>query len=249
MHALPNYWSDTNHFIQWLTIKTKIEVQGLTELNPQGWYLIVCNHQSWADILILQNIFKHKIPMTKFFLKKELLWSLPFASWSCWLLDFPFMHRYSKSFLAKHPELKGKDIESTKKACEKFKNIPTTIISFVEGTRFSEEKKQRQQSPYQYLLRPKATTIAFALTAMGKYFQHILDVTIIYPNQKFTAWDFVCGRINKIIINIRLLPITQDLLGDFENDRNYRVYFQHWLNRLWQQKDELILQYLDNKKS
>ena len=187
--------------------------------------------------------------MPKFFLKKELLWSLPIASWACWLLDYPFMHRYGKAFLAKHPELKGKDIENTKKACEKFKHIPTTVTSFVEGTRFSEEKKQHQQSPYQYLLRPKAPGIAFALATMGNYFNNILNITIVYPDGKINLWDFICGNVKNVIVHIDVLPVTADLLGNYENDRDFRIYFQGWLNQLWQQKDTLIAKTLHDKQA
>lgn len=240
MNQLPIYWADTNHFIQWLTTKTTWDVQGFENLKYNDWYLIISNHQSYADILILQNICKHKIPMPKFFIKKELLWTLPFASWACWLLDFPFMSRYGKEFLAKHPEYKGKDFANTKKSCEKFKSIPTTVISFVEGTRFTTKKQQHQQSPYDYLLRPKAGGIAFALAALGEQFHKIINVTIIYPHSKINAWDFLCGKLNKITIHAEILPITPDLIGDYQNNREFRIHFQTWLNQLWLQKDQLI---------
>lgn len=240
MNQMPAYWSDTNHGIQSLTTKIEWDVQGFEKLNYNDWYLMMSNHQSYADILILQRLSKHKIPMPKFFMKKELLWSLPIASWACWLLDFPFMHRSSKAKLAKYPELKGKDIATTKKACEKFKQIPTTVINFVEGTRFTETKHQIQQSPYQYLLRPKAGGIAFALATLGAQFHKIINVTIIYPNTKINAWDFLCGKVKKIIVRAEVLEITPDLIGDYENNREFRIYFQNWLNQLWQQKDELM---------
>jgi len=240
MNQLPIYWADTNHAIQWLTTKTQWDFQGFENLNYNDWYLIISNHQSYVDIVALQRICKHRIPMPKFFIKKELLWSLPFASWACWLLDFPFMSRYGKQFLAKHPEYKGKDVAATKKSCEKFKAIPTTVISFVEGTRFTTKKQQQQQSPYQYLLRPKAGGIAFALAALGEQFHKIINVTIIYPKNKINAWDFLCGKVEKIIMRAEILPITPDLIGEYENNRDFRIHFQAWLNRLWEQKDFLI---------
>jgi 1-acyl-sn-glycerol-3-phosphate acyltransferase len=242
MNQMPAYWADTNHAIQWLTTKIEWDVKGLDGLNYNDWYLIMSNHQSYADILILQNICKHKIPMPKFFMKKELLWSLPIASWACWLLDFPFMYRHGKAALAKNPALKGQDVATTKKACEKFKELPTTVINFVEGTRFTAKKQQQQQSPYQYLLRPKAGGIAFALATLGEQFHKIINVTIIYPTANINAWDFICGKAKKIIVRAEVLPITPALMGDYENSRDFRVQFQSWLNQLWQQKDELIKQ-------
>ncbi|OIZ94330.1 glycerol acyltransferase [Candidatus Rickettsiella isopodorum] len=246
MESLHVVWLRSNYFfLKWIT-PIKWEIKGLDQLHFKEWYLLISNHQSWADILILQYIFSGKIPPLKFFLKKELLWTLPIASWACWLLDFPFMHRYSKARLAKHPELKNKDIEETKKASAKFKTIPTTVANFVEGTRFSQGKHDLQASPYQYLLRPKAAGMAFSLAILGDFFHKILNVTIIYPPQQMSLLDFLSGNIQKIIIDIETIPITKDWLGDYENDRQYRIYFQKKLNELWERKDQLIKTQLQN---
>lgn len=239
-NQLPIYWADSNHLIQWLTTRTAWEVHGFENIKPNDWYLMICNHQSYVDIVTIQRITKHKIPLPKFFMKKELLWQLPFASWCCWMLDYPFMNRYGKEILARHPELKGKDIAATKKSCERFKDTPTTVINFLEGTRFTPEKHQRQHSPYKHLLKPKAGGIAFALAVLGKEFHKIINLTIIYPEGKINGWNFLCGKVKKIIVHAELLEITPDLLGDYENDREFRIYFQNYLNKLWQQKDKLI---------
>lgn len=240
LHKIPRYWAEINNSIISLTTDIDWQITGAENLQPNDWYFLICNHQSWIDILVLGYVFNQKIPTLKFFMKKELLWGLPFAGFAASLVGFPIMHRHSKSFIAKHPDQKGQDIEITRKACEKFKNTPTTVITFIEGTRLTKEKQQTQTSPYQYLLRPKAGGIAFALATMGEYFHNILDVTIVYPNAKINFWDFFCGRIKKVIVNVNLIPITPDLLGDYENNREYRVFFHHWLNDLWQKKDNLI---------
>jgi 1-acyl-sn-glycerol-3-phosphate acyltransferase len=240
METLYVLWLRSNYFLLKWIIPIKWEIKGLDQLRYKEWYLLISNHQTWADILILQYVFSNKIPPLKFFLKKELLWTLPIASWACWLLDFPFMHRYSKTVLAKHPELKKKDIEETKKASIKFKIMPTTVANFVEGTRFSKEKQALQASPYQYLLRPKAAGIAFSLAVLGVFFHKILNVTIIYPPQRANLFDFLSGDIKKIIVEIETLPITKDWLGDYENDRQFRIVFQKKLNELWEKKDQLI---------
>ncbi len=240
MERLAVYWIKGNYLIQELTTSIEWRVTGLDQLVYHEWYLLVANHQSWADILILQRIFNEKIPPLKFFLKRELLWTLPFASWACWLLGFPFMYRYSKKVLAKHPELKNKDIESTKCACQRFKAVPTTVASFIEGTRFTDKKRKLQESPYQYLLRPKAAGIGFSLAVLGDFFHNILNVTIIYPPKKASLWQFLSGDIKKITVYIESLPITPDWLGDYQGDRPFRVSFQKKLNDLWEKKDKLI---------
>ncbi|MFZ0219424.1 MAG: acyltransferase [Candidatus Aquirickettsiella sp.] len=246
MEALHAVWLRSNYLLLKWIIPVKWEIKGLEQLHYKEWYLLISNHQSWADILILQYIFSGKIPPLKFFLKKELLWTLPIVSWACWLLDFPFMRRYSKVKLAKHPELKNKDIEETKKASAKFKTIPTTVANFVEGTRFSQEKHDLQASPYQYLLRPKATGMAFSLAVLGDFFHKILNVTIIYPSHQASLLDFLSGSIKKIIVEVETIPISKAWLGDYENDRQFRIYFQKKLNALWERKDQLIKTQLQN---
>lgn len=246
MELLHAVWLRSNYFLlKWIT-HIKWEIKGLDQLHYKEWYLLISNHQSWADILILQSIFSGKIPPLKFFLKRELLWTLPIASWACWLLDFPFMRRYSKAKLSKHPELKDKDIEETKKASAKFKMTPTTVTNFVEGTRFSQKKRELQASPYEHLLRPKAAGMAFSLAVLGDFFHKILNVTIIYPPHQASLLDFLSGNIEKIIVDIEAIPITKDWLGDYENDRQYRIYFQKKLNELWERKDQLIKTQLQN---
>lgn len=240
MERLPVYWIKGNSFIQNLTTSIEWDVSGLAELDYQEWYLLIANHQSWADILILQRIFNTKIPPLKFFLKRELLWTLPVASWACWLLGFPFMRRYSKEQLVKHPELKNKDIEATQRACQRFRNNPTTVANFIEGTRFTEEKRCLQTSPYQHLLRPKAMGIGFSLAVLGDFFQKILNVTIVYPPQHVSLWHFLLGDIKKITVRIEAIPISAEWQGNYQHDRQFRMRLQKKLNQLWQQKDKLI---------
>ena len=229
-------WIFMNNLGIRLTKSVKWDVKGLAGLNLKGYYLVIANHQSWLDIVVLQKIFNRRIPMLKFFLKKELIW-VPLLGPAWWALDFPFMKRYSRSFLAKHPHLKGKDLETTRKACEKFRNIPVAIMNFVEGTRFTCEKAMRQESPYTSLLKPKAAGVAFVLGAMGENLERILNVTIAYPKGPRGLWDFMCGKVTEIKVMVDSIPITQEILGDYFQDGEYRERFQIWLNNLWAQKD------------
>lgn len=246
MEQLPVYWIRINTLIQQLTIpKTHWHVwvksgAQLRELSPKVWYLLVCNHQSWTDILVLQHVFNQRIPPLKFFLKKQLLWTLPIASWACWLLGFPFMQRPTRAQLLKNPEQGHKNLEVARKACEQYQTTPTTVANFVEGTRFTAAKHQYQQPPYQHLLWPSAGGIAFSLAALGGYFDTMLNVTIIYGQKSMSLWDFLCGRIQQIEVYVETIPITTDLIGDYRNNRVFRLHFQKWLNQLWQQKDQII---------
>ncbi len=210
------------------------------ELKRRGWYLVLSNHQTWVDILVLQAAFNRRIPFLKFFIKRELIW-IPFIGLAWWALDMPFMKRYSPSYLAKHPEKKGTDLQATRKACEKFSDTPTSVINFVEGTRFSEEKRARRNSPYANLLSPRAGGVAIALSSMGELFDAVLDVTVVYPDGVPEFWDMCCGDVVKPVIEYRLRPIDEALLaGDYEEDREFRRSVHAWLGALWSEKDARI---------
>ncbi|SDT86119.1 acyltransferase [Desulfobacula phenolica] len=239
--SIANLWIEINSFNSKLFCKIEWDIRGLENLKKKEWYLVISNHQSWVDILALQTILNKKIPMLKFFLKQELIW-VPFLGLAWWALDFPFMKRYSKKQLTKKPHLKGKDLERTKKACEKFKHTPISIINFVEGTRLTPRKKGAPDNHFTHLLNPKAGGIAFVLGSMGDYFHKIIDVTIVYPDEIPTFWDYISGRVNKIIVDFEVIPLTDFPTGDYFNDIEYKDRFFMWLNALWQKKDEKIKQ-------
>lgn len=235
-------WTSMNNLIMHLFIKLELKVEGLEALNRKGWYMVIANHQSWVDIPILQRAVNYKIPFFRFFLKQELI-KVPLLGMAWWALDFPFMKRYSKEYLAKNPDMKGKDLETTRKACEKFKETPVSVMNFVEGTRFTAEKQQRQNSPYQYLLKPKSGGLAFVLSAMGRQFDSLLDVTIIYPQGLPSFADLLSGRVNEVRIVFKNLQIPEDILsGDYQNDVVFRQRFHQWLAGIWQEKDQCLQQ-------
>ena len=239
-------WISLNNINQRLVYPTRFEVSGLEDLSKRDWYLVISNHRSWVDILVLQRIFNRRIPFLKFFLKQELIW-VPFLGIAWWALDFPFMRRYSKAFLAKHPELKGKDLEATRKACEKFRYKPVSIMNFVEGTRWTEKKALQQDSPYANLLKPKAGGMAFVLSAMGDKLHKLLDITIHYPQGTPSYWDFICGKVKCINVRINVFSIEELIkngtLGlDYFDNPQQREKFQAWLSQLWQQKDQELTQ-------
>jgi len=232
-------WIGVNNLLFEGFTRIRWEIDGLAGLRRDGNYLVLCNHQSWVDIPVLQKVFNRRIPFLRFFLKSQLIW-VPLLGPAWWALDFPFMKRYSKETLARHPELQGKDMEATRRACEKFRHMPVSVMNFAEGTRFTPIKHDAQSSPYRYLLRPKAGGLAFVLDAMGEALNAILDVTIVYPNGPCTMMDLIAGRIRDIRVHMRELPINGELRGDYEQDAGFRERFQTKVNGLWSEKDALI---------
>ncbi|WP_313200857.1 acyltransferase [Pseudomonas sp.] len=236
-------WSEIDKAIFALCIPTQWDIRGVENLRTDTSYLAVSNHQSWVDIPALIESLNRRTPFFKFFLKKELIW-VPLLGLAWWGLDYPFMKRYSKAYLEKHPELKGKDLEITKAACELFKRQPVTVVNYLEGTRFTEAKHREQQSPYRYLLKPKAGGVAFVLAALGEQLDALLDVTIVYPgNQAPGFWALLNGSINRVIIDIQVRELDPALWdGDYENDPAFRQIVQAWVNQLWLEKDQRIEQ-------
>lgn len=236
-------WSEIDKAIFALCIPTQWDIRGVENLRKDTSYLAVSNHQTWVDIPALIESLNRRTPFFKFFLKKELIW-VPLLGLAWWGLDYPFMKRYSKAFLEKHPELKGKDLEITKAACELFKRQPVTVVNYPEGTRFTEAKHREQQSPYRYLLKPKAGGVAFVLAALGEQLDALLDVTIVYPGNKAPGfWDLLNGSISRVIIDIRVRELDPMLwAGDYENDAEFRQTVQAWVNQLWVEKDLRIEQ-------
>lgn len=240
LNAIAWYWIGFNNTLMNVLHRVEWDVRGAEKLSKEHWYFVTCNHQSWADIPAIQYVLNSKIPLLKFFLKKQLIW-VPLLGVAWWALDFPFMHRHTKEQIAKRPELKGKDIEATKAACEKFRYTPVTIFNFMEGTRFTPEKHRRQNSPYKHLLKPRAGGTAFVFGAMGEMIHTMLDVTIVYPGGRPGIWDYLCGRVRKIVIDIRTREVPERFLGmDYENNREVRVDFQRWVSEIWAEKDQRI---------
>jgi 1-acyl-sn-glycerol-3-phosphate acyltransferase len=240
LNAIATQWVAGNSAWMGLTQRTQWDVAGLADLPYRGWYMVNCNHQSWVDILVLQHLLNRRIPMLKFFLKQQLIY-VPVIGLAWWALDFPFMRRHSDAELRRHPEKRFDDIEATHRACEKFALVPTSVMNFAEGTRFTQPKHRAQHSPYRHLLKPKAGALALALGALGGKFDSLLDITIVYPEGAPTFWEFLCGNVRRIIVRARQVPIPVELRGgDYARDPKYRKAFQHWLQELWQEKDAAI---------
>ncbi len=234
-------WAEINKLIFRLCIPTRWDIRGAESLRADTSYLVVSNHQSWVDIPALIQALNRRTPFFKFFLKKELIW-VPFLGLAWWALDYPFMKRYTKAFLDKHPHLKGKDLEITKAACALFKRQPVSVVNYLEGTRFNQAKHDQQASPFRNLLKPKAGGVAFVLAAMGQQLDRMLDVTVVYPQGKIPGfWNLVCGDVSQVIVDIHAREIDPALLaGDYENDPAFRQTVQDWVNRLWADKDARI---------
>ncbi|MFH7804904.1 acyltransferase [Acinetobacter haemolyticus] len=240
---ITNSWLSVNN---WLidhvlpNLKWDITIEEGLELSMQGRYLMTCNHQSWVDTTVNQYFGLTRMPLTRFFTKWELIF-IPFVGQAFKILGFPMMKRHSKEQIAKNPELKTRDMEESRKACEQLLSQPFTLLNYLEGTRFTPEKHAQQQSPYKHLLKPKAGGLALALNILGDKIDALVDMTIVYPDGVPGYGDFWLGEVNRIAVNLRKIEIPDWVLGgNYEDDAEYRERFQQWVHELWTEKDQLI---------
>jgi len=226
-------WIGVNN--RWITAagNSGWQVEGTDGLRRDDWYIVTANHQSWVDILVLQKVFSGRVPMLKFFLKRQLIY-VPIIGLAWWALDFPFMQR-------KGGMSSARDLERARLACEKFRLVPTSVINFLEGTRFTTAKHAVQRSPYRNLLKPRSGGIATALATLGSHCHRLLDVTIVYPGGAPKFWHLLSGRVDGVILRVQQREIPADLIdGDYAGDPQFRNRMQQWVNGLWAEKDELI---------
>jgi 1-acyl-sn-glycerol-3-phosphate acyltransferase len=230
--SLATRWVGGNDWIFDRMLPTQWVIEGIgDDVKPDGHYLIVSNHLSWVDIFALFRAFHGRAAFIRFFLKQQLFWT-PILGQACWALEFPFMRRYTPEYLEKHPEKRGTDLATTRKACQRYRNFPVAILNFLEGTRFSKSRHAEQQSPYRYLLRPRIGGISFVLAALGDQLDAMYDVTLAYPpDNDVTIFQFVTGRIPKIIVHARRVALS----ASFDRDA-----VKTWIDAMWKEKDELL---------
>ena len=209
------------------------------EFKMDEWYMAMSNHQSWADIFVLLVSANYKIPLLKFFMKKELWW-IPFVFLANKTLNMPFVNRHSKEEVKKNPSLRTKDYENTIKSCKRFLRSPSTIFSYAEGTRFTRDKHEKQNSPYKNLLKPKVGGMATALSAMPKI-NTLIDYSLIYKTNKRSAWDFLTGEMRQVKVCVKKYNIPESLKNrNYSTDEQYREDFKVWIESIWAEKDKDI---------
>lgn len=207
----------------------KTEVSGQISLDEARSVLVLANHQTWVDIMVLQSVLLGRAPFLRFFLKSELAW-VPIMNMAWWALDYPFMRRFSVSDLRKDPRRKGQDLRTAEQAGRRFRGKRVAVLNFVEGTRFSPRKREAQASPYRSLLIPKTGGISALMEAMGDDLQAAIDVTLVYSEKKpGTFLDLLAGRIGTVKVQLRQHPLPAST-----------AELRPWINQVWQEKDGWI---------
>ncbi|MDX1497082.1 MAG: acetyltransferase [Salinisphaeraceae bacterium] len=231
-------------FVNWIgrwATGIEIDVQGFENINKRGCYFIFANHSAWTDIVILFHLYHGRMPFPRWFMKRELIW-VPMIGYVCWAVDMPFMYRVTPEKLRKNPKLKGKDLEVTRRSCEKFRTRPVVITNYLEGTRFTWEKHAKQESPYRNLLTPRYGGAAFTMSAMGELLDGVIDMTVVFPpGHEPSCLNYALGKVPKVVVRARMLSVPEDIIkSNLRDDRQARERFKQWINEIWEYKDRQI---------
>jgi 1-acyl-sn-glycerol-3-phosphate acyltransferase len=241
LSCLGEMWVSVNKWVLSFYRGMEWDVDLPENIDPKSRYLLICNHQSWVDIVVLQSSLNRRAPFMRFMLKQRLVY-VPVLGVAWWALDMPFLRRFTREQLLKRPELKGKDLENAARACEKLKHIPVSFTVFPEGSRFTPEKKASQKSPYQHLLLPRTGGLGQVLFSFEDRMQSAIDVTIYYPDGMPTFWQLVSGQMRKVTLVATIKPIDEGLRGvNFRENKQAGDELKNWLNEIWTEKDQFLI--------
>tara|TARA_B100001250_G_C19755972_1_gene770112 strand:- start:12 stop:887 length:876 start_codon:yes stop_codon:yes gene_type:complete len=218
-------------------ISPNINWKSEEEASNRNWYLVISNHQSWTDIILLQSYLYGHLPPLKFFTKQQLIW-VPGIGLAMYVLGFPYVKRVTKAQIRANPKLRNADRDNIKQACEGFKNHPTSILNFLEGTRRTPSKQNTQSSEFQHLLKPKIGGIEYVIKDMGDYLHKMIDVTIVYPDGTPSFWEFLTGQCKSVEFFVNHHDIPPEVLVDDDIER--RSALASWIKGIWLSKDRLI---------
>lgn len=236
-------WIQNNYRISQILFGVQFEVHSVdwAHLSTNGRYMLVCNHQSWSDIYIIQSVLNRKIPLIRFFIKEQLKY-VPILGTAWLALDFPFVKRSSKKDLIKNPELAHQDLQNVRNVCKKFIGYPFSILNFVEGTRRTPEKvaKLAKKNPYNHLLRAHSSGISVVSTALKNELDGYIDLTIVYPKENPSFLDLMSGEIKKVKVFIHFIPSKDIPMEENENLAPLSKAMKRWIDERWRQKDELL---------
>jgi len=231
-------WTGFNKWLFHVMRISEIDVDWpqIDEMSTNKWYLVISNHRSWADILVLQTVLWNRVPQIKFFTKEQLIW-IPFIGVGMYVLGFPYVKRATKDQIARNPDLKGADRDSIRSACTRFRFYPSTLLNFIEGTRFTHEKHGRQRNNYRNLLNPKIGGLSYVVAEMGTTLHRLIDITIIYPGGVPTFWEFLQGKCRRVLVYVDAPDLPARIRSE-RDEREQRRMLAQWIEERWRDKDE-----------
>ncbi len=196
-------------YVRWMMhTQCVMQVAPIVDQPNQG-HILMANHQSWLDILVLLAVFETHIPPLRFVMKDSLQW-VPVVGLICRVLGYPLIDRTKPK----------KAYQQLKHSVHTSTEVSTWVI-FPEGTRFHPSKTT---SPHAKVLIPKPAGLFTLIQLLKDHHPTILDVTIQYQGaSSFLA--FFQGNIPHMTVHHHTVIPPED-----------KKAFSHWLKSLWHQK-------------
>ena len=73
------------------------------------------------------------------------------------------------------------------------------------------------------------------------YIKKVLDFTIKYNSKHRTFWDFLCGRMSNVEIQVKIIDVPENLLQkNYIEDEKFREELKEWLYSVWEEKNKFL---------
>lgn len=195
-------------------------------LDAEQTCLVLCNHRSWCDVLVVQSLIAKRGPVITFLTKRELAF-VPVFGIIVWAFRFPLLKRRASGSQSEAARREA-DRQRILAACAAVRQAPAAILTFAEGTRFSSEKHRLTRSPYRHLLPPRPGGFSAIYDSLADTGALVVDLTLDYDGE-VTFWRFLAG-----VASVSATATVWDWAELAERDRSA------WLRQRWQVKDRQL---------
>ena len=197
--------------------------------------IILCNHQSMADIPVLFDLAwrKGRLGDLKWYVK-DILKYVPGIGWGMLFLDCLFIKRAWTADRDRIERIFHRIVSD---------RVPIWIVSFAEGTRFTPAKAARSAAyaaraglpVLRHTLLPRTKGFVATLEGLGDHGDAILDCTIGYHDGVPSLWQWGEGYVPRISLHVRRFPIHT-----LPRDDGGRA---EWLVERYAEKDRLLAEF------
>jgi 1-acyl-sn-glycerol-3-phosphate acyltransferase len=188
--------------------------------------VVICNHRSWCDVLLAQDILTNQGPIVKFLAKRELAF-VPILGLIIFAFNFPLLKRRTKPGVSDATRRTADQARVTRAALQLL-HEPAAILIFVEGTRYTDEKNRASGQDFLALLPPRVGGFAAVVAVLRESEARVIDVTLHF-NPHVSFWQFIGGVHTKILIEAQSYAIA-------EIPRDITA----WLQERWRLKDAAL---------
>lgn len=195
-------------------------------LDPEQPCVVICNHRSWCDVLVVQSLIAKTGPVITFLTKRELAF-VPVFGIIVWAFHFPLLKRRARGTQSEATRRES-DRQRILAACIAVRHAPAAILTFAEGTRFSPAKHERMHSPYRHLLPPRPGGFTAIYDSLAGTDATVVDLTLDYAGE-VTFWRFLAGE-----ARVSATATVWDWTELAARDR------AAWLTQRWQMKDRQL---------